>query len=1144
MRFGGRASIIYVLAASLLAVAPVPVHAAQGSTITTVAGGAGQGPATQVAQRPEGLAIRGGALLVSDTQYGVVRSIDLSTRNETLFAGTCPGYAGDGGPALAAGLSANRVAAASDGTVYIVDAVNMVVRKVDSNGTITTFAGRAGTTGGFSGDGGPATMAMLNVPTGVAVDGAGNVYIADRANWRVRMVNTARIITTVAGNGNYSGAEQDGIPATQASLSWPQTVTIDNNGDLLISDQNRIRRVSGGIITTVSGSGALRVAGMTVDRAGNIYYADEYGSQVKMAGSGTVIAGTGEVGYSGDGGPAVAAKLTSPEDVAVDANGNLFIADEGNYRVRVVSGGIITTYAGTGSASTGDGGPASQATISFPSKVAFDSKGNYYFAELSRNVVRKVDTNGTISIFAGNGNGGFSGDGGPATSASLWEPRSVAVDPSDNLLIADARNGRIRRVDHVTGVITTIAGGGSTWVDNVAATATTLAYPWGIALDHLGQLYIAEPYNAAVVRRVDLQGIIHVVAGGNTGNDPGDGSLATNAFISRIEGIALDASDNLYIADTATHHTIRRVDHGTGIITTVAGQTFKPGYGGDGGPATQAFLQDPGDVAVAANGDLYIADQNNHRIRRVSGGTITTAVGTGDAGCAGDGGPPEAAQLSWPIGVTFDAHGNLYISHDTRIRKVSGPDYARALTYYFAEGYTGPGFTETLALFMPGRSGTAMLDYVTAAGTHVSHSQPLTQGKVTLVDVNQQVGPNQEVSVKVSLPGPGVVERLLHFDTGTWHGSTDVVGATAPASEWDFAEGSTLDAFSEFLTLQNANGGAVPVTLNYFDEGGALIVKTLTLPASSRTTVEVFNGTKANVSDCVPNGPGANCGVGRQMQGVSVQVKAGAPIVAERPFYVNGYDFGDGVIRDGHDAFGATSPDQGWYFAEGTTLPGFKEYLTLQNPGAPDATATLTYFTNNGQTPTKTVLLKANSRTTVEVFKGDLGNVTNCVANGSGANCGVGPNVQGVSLQVRADKPIIAERPMYMVHDFGSGLVAGAHVVVGATVPGRLLGFAAASTTAGENDYLTIQNPGTSAANIAATYFSSSGQIVRDLQVPPGTRTTVEVFNSTEGAGSGFDQLGIVIASDQPVLVEKPTYSSNPPSYGATDAIGPATVGF
>jgi hypothetical protein len=462
----------------------------------------------------------------------------------------------------------------------------------------------------------------------------------------------------------------------------------------------------------------------------------------------------------------------------------------------------------------------------------------------------------------------------------------------------------------------------------------------------------------------------------------------------------------------------------------------------------------------------------------------------------------------------------------------------RQTSFYFAEGYTGAGFSERLSLLMPNQSGGVMIDYYTAGGGHSTGSLMLTAGRVGTVDVNVSVGPNQQVSVKVTLPGPGVVERVIHFDTGTWHGSTDQVGTTAPSTEWDFAEGSTFDFFNEYLTLQNPNQSAVPVSLNYFTDTGLSPVKTLTLAAGSRTTVEVFNGTTTNVTNCLPSGAGASCGVGRGIGGVSVQVIAGAPIIAERPFYVNGFNFGDGLIRDGHDAFGASAPARLWSFAEGTTLAGFKEYVTLQNPGGTDATVSLNYFTDSGQKPVKTLTAKAHSRVTVEVFKGSPSDVTNCVASGPAANCGVGPGIGGVSLQVSSTVPIVAERPMYMYVDFGTGPVAGAHIVVGATSLGKLFGFAAASTLAGENDYLTIQNPGTIVANVKATYYTSTGPVVKNFQVAAGSRRTVEVFKVTDGAGPGISQLGIVISSDQPVLVEKPTYNSTPAGYGATDTLG------
>ncbi len=449
-------------------------------------------------------------------------------------------------------------------------------------------------------------------------------------------------------------------------------------------------------------------------------------------------------------------------------------------------------------------------------------------------------------------------------------------------------------------------------------------------------------------------------------------------------------------------------------------------------------------------------------------------------------------------------------------------------SFYFAEGYTGSGFSESLAQLMPNASGMATIDYYTPSGHMGTIPQALTAGQVSVEDIVPDVGQNQNVSSRVSLPGPGVVERVIHFNNGSWHGTTDVVGTPQPATEWDFAEGSTLPQFSEYLTLQNPNATPVTATLNYVtDVLGVHPTKTVVLPASSRTTVPVFTGNTAAVVNCDPS---SSCGVGPNFGGVSIQVLATAPIIAERPFYVNGFSFGSGTIRDGHVAFGAHGAATQWYFAEGTTLPGFNEYLTLQNPGALPASVSLRYMDTYGTVTNKSLTVAAQSRSTVEVF---------------GTALGVGPGVTGVSTQISSSQPIVAERPMYMVFDFGGGAVAGAHDVVGATSLGTLYGFAAASTAAGDNDYLTILNSSASAtAHLTITYYTPNGPIARAVTVPPDSRHTVEVFNALEGTGRGFSSLGIVVSSDQPVLVEKPTYSANSGTYGAADTLGFAAAGF
>src|SRR2546423_11634772 len=443
-------------------------------------------------------------------------------------------------------------------------------------------------------------------------------------------------------------------------------------------------------------------------------------------------------------------------------------------------------------------------------------------------------------------------------------------------------------------------------------------------------------------------------------------------------------------------------------------------------------------------------------------------------------------------------------------------------SFYFAEGSTNAGFSEMLSILSPNQVGLATIEYYTAQGQASTTTAAFAAGKVTTVDVNATIGANKDVSIKVTLPVPGVVERSQHFNTGNWHGSTDQVGVLQPSAEWDFAEGSTLGQFNEYLTLQNPNSSAVTVSLNYFTSAGRHPAKTMSLPAVSRTTVEVFSGDpSSNVAACVPSGPAASCGVGRNLDGVSVQVKSTSlPIVAERPFYVNGFSFGSGTIRDGHDAYGATAAGTVWNFAEGTTLLGFNEYLALQNPGGTVANVTITFLDGVGSKTVRTVAVPANSRFTVPVFD---------------AVRGVGPNVTAVSAQVTADQPIVAERPMDLVRNFGSGVVAGATVAVGASSLATLFGFAAGSTLSTNHEYLTIENPGTTAANFTATYDTSGGTVVKTFIVPAGSRHTVDVSNTAESARGGVATRRIVLIPDRPLLVEHSPDDAHTAPHGVAD---------
>ncbi len=330
----------------------------------------------------------------------------------STIAGTgVGGYSGDGGPANLAEINnPYAVAIDSSGNVYIADTTNNRIRKIALDGTIQTIAGTG--TPGYSGDGGPATNARLNNPSGIAVDSSGNVYVADRYNNRIRKIATDGTISTIAGTGSasYSG---DGGPANEAAINSP--------------------------------------TGVTVDSSGNVYIADRYNDRIrKIATDGTIstVTGTGSSGYSGDGGPADQAQLYWPFGVALDSGGNLYITDYSNHRVRKVTpDGTIQTVAGTGSSGISeDGGPADQAQLYSPSGIAIDSSGNIYIAEYGGSRIRKIASDGTISTVAGTGSSGYSGDGGPADEANVNRPLGVAVDSSGNVYIPDTFNHRIRKV--------------------------------------------------------------------------------------------------------------------------------------------------------------------------------------------------------------------------------------------------------------------------------------------------------------------------------------------------------------------------------------------------------------------------------------------------------------------------------------------------------------------------------------------------------------------------------------------------------------------------------------------------------------------------------------------------------------------------
>ena len=506
----------------------------------------------------------------------------------------------------------------------------------------------------------------------------------------------------------------------------------------------------------------------------------------------TTVAGTNNQGYAGDGGPAVSASLSNPEGLVLDRAGNVYFADKGNYAVREVNtGGTINTVAGPGSlvfgAPIGDGGPAISATFGWTNSLfvgmAIDAAGNLYISDAGHGRVRKINTAGIISTVAGNGVPGSGGDGGPATSASLFAPAGVAVDAEGNLYIADPSVGRVRKVD-TSGKISTVAGTG------------TVGYS-------------------------------------------GDGGLAVNAQILPPIGLAVDATGNLYIAESgAGVPHVRKVD-ASGIITTFAGSGSSAGFAGDGGLAVNAQLNTLAGLAVDKAGNLYIADAGNYRVRKVdTSGIITTVAGTGqiDLGGIGDGGAAIGAALQ-PSGLAFDAAGNLYISDYSagRIRKIAfgtappGLSVNSTLLYFAAIANSAGAPPQDLTISSAGApidfavtysttSGGAWLGSGTLSGTTPYSLGVSPNNSPTLLPAGTYKG---TITITPTTPGYTPVTVAVTLVLSATVPATPAIGANGVVNGASFQVGAGM-ASNSYLTIQGTNLASTTDTWNNSIVGGQL----------------------------------------------------------------------------------------------------------------------------------------------------------------------------------------------------------------------------------------------------------------------------------------------------------------------------------
>jgi sugar lactone lactonase YvrE len=660
-----------------LSLALVPLAHSQPLTFNTLAGNAGQGSAGGSGGNarfnlPGGIAADGaGNVYVADTANHTVRKISGGV------VSTVAGLAGASGSADGKGSAARfnqpqGVVVAANGIVYVADTGNHTIRKVALDGTVTTLAGAAGNPGALNATG---TNAQFYEPEAVAVKSDGSlIYVADTWNHTIRQITSAGVVTTLAGLAGTPGSTNG--TGSGALFYQPQGVAVDGAGSVYVGDtaNGTIRKVTaGGVVTTLagsagtygsvngSGSGAqfYQPMGVAVDTNGTVYVADNFNHTIRAvtsAGAVSTLAGSAGV-YGSTDGTGGNARFYSPQAVAVSGT-TVYVADTGNGTIRQISsGGVTTTLAGSVSAGSADG-PGASARFYWPKGVAFDGGGNAYVADTFNHTIRRITSGGVVSTLAGTA-GNHGSNNGTGGSAQFYAPQGMATDADGNVYVADTANNTVRQVTS-GGVVTTLAGtaGVAGLVDGIG-TSAQFNQPQAVAVDNSNNAYVADTGNHSI-RKISPGGGVTTLAGlpGYAGSIDGTGpSVGTNtARFSSPAGLAVDSAGNVYVADTG-NHTIRCVTP-AGVVSTLAGL---PGVWGnaDGTNRAARFFQPQG-IIVDGQGNLFVMDSGNHTVRMIApSGTdwvVSTVAGQPDLGGSADG-TGGGAQFYYPGGIGFNSSG-------------------------------------------------------------------------------------------------------------------------------------------------------------------------------------------------------------------------------------------------------------------------------------------------------------------------------------------------------------------------------------------------------------------------------------------------------------------------------------------------------
>jgi hypothetical protein len=765
-----------------------------------------------------------------------------AAHSQPLSFATVAGYAGRGsadgfGGGAQFGLT-QSVACDTNGNVYVADSANNTIRKITS-GAVITLAGFPGASGGTDGLG---TSALFSQPSGIAADTLGNLYVADSANNTIRKITAGGVASTLAGLAGVSGST-DG-QGTNALFSQPQGVAVDNAGNVYVADygNHTIRKItSGGVVSTLAGragtfggvngtgTNALfyQPQGVAVDGSGNVYVADSANNTIRLitpAGAVSTLAGAAGTFGSSDG-SGTNAQFYQPQGVAVDNAGNVYVADTLNHTIRKITAGVVSTLAGQAGSFGSADGTSSAARFWGPHALAVSGAGSgtVYVADTLNATIRQMAVSGatwTVSTFAGSASAGSMD--GAAGNARFSGPQGTAADSAGNRYMADTVNSTIRKV--AAGLVSTYAGEAGNFgsVDGTGANARFNGAQ-GMAVDNAGNVYVADSANGTI-REITSGGVVSTIAGdaGTSGSVDGQG---TNAQFDLPEGVAVDTAGNVYVADTG-NGTIREVSAG-GMVSTLAGLAGSPGS--VDGTNSSALFNWPTAVALDQAGNVYVSDTWNHTIRQLSRAG-TNWVSTTLAGLAGSWGDADgsngSARFYLPRGLVVDGAGNVYVadSGNQTIRKLtpSGTNWVVSTVggvsgLSGATDGTGSGalFDYPAGLAMDSSNNLYVAD---SANDTLRMGSLITNQAPTIIDQpqNQSAAPGSLVSFSVTATGLSPLRYQWYYN------GAGITGAVAAQYTLTNVQTGEVGAYS--VVVSNQAGKATSASASLSVSGAPYIV--------------------------------------------------------------------------------------------------------------------------------------------------------------------------------------------------------------------------------------------------------------------------------------------------------------------------------